>query len=323
MDLTAEIMCSNLNQCVRTRRQSFEVKDVEYASSCSRFGGKRHLRYGSFLSGAYMLRIFTSILCLCATTSYAERMQSHCLAFADNTPQVWRASTIPEDAVGISYIGHSMYLIETPRGFSAITDYAGGARGADDNWPELVTMNYAHGTHNTAFPNEAIQHVLRGVEANGKRAEHDLDLPEMLVRNVTTDIRSRYDGGRVPDANSIFIFEVAGMCIGHLGHLHHEPSNVQYAQMGRLDIVMAAVDGGMTLNTQTMIKVMKRVRASVVLPMHWRGNWSLDQFVDGMRDEFDVVRVTEPAVVFSLKTLPDRPTVMVMQPTQVPEYDDE
>jgi hypothetical protein len=26
----------------------------------------------------------------------------------------------------------------------------------------------------------------------------------------------------VPDGNSVFIFEVAGLCIGHLGHLHHE-----------------------------------------------------------------------------------------------------
>ncbi len=268
-----------------------------------------------------MLRFLTVLFCLAATSVSAERMQSHCLAFADHGPRIWRAATLPDDAVAISYIGHSMYLIETPRGFSAITDYAGGAKGADGNWPELVTMNFAHSSHNTSVPNASIQHVLHGMERNGVLAEHYLELPEMVVRNVTTDIRSRFDGTRVPDANSIFIFEVAGLCIGHLGHLHHEPSESQYAQMGRLDIVMAAVDGGLTLNTETMIKVMKRVRASVVLPMHWRGNWALDQFLIGMSDEFDVVQVKDPALVFSLHTLPKRPTVMVMQPKYLPDPD--
>ena len=57
----------------------------------------------------------------------------------------------------------------------------------------------------------------------------------MLVRNVTTDIRGGFSGSRIEDNNSIFVFEVAGLCIGHLGHLHHEPSDETYAAIGRLD----------------------------------------------------------------------------------------
>ena len=76
--------------------------------------------------------------------------------------------------------------------------------------------------------------------------EHYLDLGEILVRNVTTDIRGGFDTRRINDGNSIFVFEVAGLCIGHLGHLHHEPTDAQYAALGRLDVVMAAVDGGLT-----------------------------------------------------------------------------
>ncbi len=66
----------------------------------------------------------------------------------------------------------------------------------------------------------------------------------MLVRNVSTDIRSQF-GGTEDRGNSIFVFEVAGLCIGHLGHLHHEPNDAQYAALGRLDVVMAPVDGAM------------------------------------------------------------------------------
>ena len=81
-----------------------------------------------------------------------------------------------------------------------------------------------------------------GWRTGGVPADHYLDLGEMLVRNVTTDIRDRFGGGfRIEDGNSIFIFEVAGLCVGHLGHLHHEPSDDTYAAIGRLDVVMAAV----------------------------------------------------------------------------------
>ena len=51
---------------------------------------------------------------------------------------------------------------------------------------------------------------------------------------------------------------------------------------------MAPVDGGMTLDTQSMIRVLKRLRASVVLPMHWFGDGTLGAFLNGMSDDFAI-----------------------------------
>jgi L-ascorbate metabolism protein UlaG (beta-lactamase superfamily) len=135
----------------------------------------------------------------------------------------------------------------------------------------------------------------------------------MLVRNVPTDVRSGMAGVRV-GGNSIFVFEVAGLCIGHLGHLHHEPDEFQYAALGRLDVVMAPVDGGMTLDLPTMIRVLKRLKSSVVIPMHWFSTASLDRFVAGMQDEFDVQVTDRSDYEVSLRTLPSRPTVVVLRP---------
>ena len=134
----------------------------------------------------------------------------------------------------------------------------------------------------------------------------------MLVRNVPTDIRGM--GGIEEKGNSIFVFEVAGLCVGHLGHLHHEPDAAQYAALGRLDVVMAAVDGGMTLDLPTMIKLLKKLRSSVVIPMHWFGDFTLSAFLDGMQDDFDIVQDGDSEVMVSLRSLPRRPTVVVLQP---------
>ena len=89
--------------------------------------------------------------------------------------------------------------------------------------------------------------MLRGWNPEGGPARHALVVDDVYIRNVPTDIRSC--GGDVEkDGNSIFIFEVAGLCIGHLGHLHHRLEDAHYGAIGRLDIVMVPIDGGMTLS---------------------------------------------------------------------------
>lgn len=77
---------------------------------------------------------------------------------------------------------------------------------------------------------------------------------------------------------------------------------------------MAPVDGGLTLDLPTMIRVLQRLRSSVVIPMHWWGRGSLDRFLAGMSEEFEVdVRDTSSLEV-SLRNLPRRPTVIVLRP---------
>jgi L-ascorbate metabolism protein UlaG (beta-lactamase superfamily) len=274
-------------------------------------------------------RLFTAfVLCLCAASAPAQqdRRPSHCIAIADAAPgmrYLQKASfgdPVPDFSVRLTFINHATFLLQTQEGLSVATDYT-GYLGLTDFLPTAVTMNHAHASHWTPFPNEAIPHVLKGWGENGQPAAHHLDLGEMLIRNVPTDIRSRFAGGVEKNGNSIFVFEVEGLCIGHLGHLHHEPSEAQYAALGRLDVVMAPVDGGMTLDRPTMIRLLKRLRSSLVIPMHWFGTYNLEQFLAEMSDAFEIERSVKASVVVSLRTLPKRPTVLVLLP-RFPAEDD-
>ena len=246
------------------------------------------------------------------------RTPSHCIALAndiDGAQFIQRASydvDVAPETVRIHYIAHASFLIRTAGGLNMVTDFT-GFTGPAPMIPDVVTMNHAHETHWTAFPDPAIPHVLPGWGAFGQGIDHRLDLGEVLVRNVSTDIRSQFSGIE-KNGNSIFIFEVAGLCIGHLGHLHHEPSDEQYAAIGRLDVVMAAVDGGMTVDLPTMMRIIGRLRSSIVIPMHWFGQFTLNEFLDGMRDKFQIVDVGGPALDVSLDRLPSRPTIMVLRP---------
>ena len=70
---------------------------------------------------------------------------------------------------------------------------------------------------------------------------------DVRVRNVPTNIRD-WQGGADEFGNSIFIFEMGGLCIAHLGHLHDTLSDKQLAQIGQMDVVLVPVDGSYTLD---------------------------------------------------------------------------
>ncbi len=264
-----------------------------------------------------IIGILAALLALPAAAQ--ERRASHCIALAEAAPGIgylhlasWQ-SPVPEFSVSVRYISHASFLIRTPGGLSMITDFT-GFTGSAGLIPDVVTMNHAHETHWTAFPDPAIPHVLEGWGPFGEGIEHHLDLGEVLIRNVSTDIRSAY-GGVEEKGNSIFVFEAEGLCVGHLGHLHHMPTPEQFAALGRLDVVMAAVDGGMTLALPEMVRVLQRLRSSVIIPMHWFSEYSLEQFLQQIGSDFDVARPGDSAMTVSLRSLPDRPTVWVLEPS--------
>lgn len=271
-----------------------------------------------------MMRILT--LCFMALIMPTAAAASLCHTFVDGpraVPGVRYASlerVSASEAVRILYVTHSTYRIETPGGISIATDYSNvhGPGGL----PTAVTMNHAHETHYTNFPDPSIEHVLRGWNPAGDGpAEHALELGDVYIRNVTTDIRGW--GEPEKDGNSIFVFEVAEMCIGHLGHLHHELTDEQFAALGRMDILMVPVDGTWTMELAKMVELAKRLKSRIVLPMHYWGQTNLERFLAGMADEFAIDLREDPVLEVSFDSLPARPTVLVLPPVHVARYPDD
>src|SRR5580765_3233356 len=66
----------------------------------------------------------------------------------------------PEGAVGITFLGHASFLIESPSGVRIVTDYNDLIRAS--TVPDIVTMNNAHSTHYTDVIEPGVKFVLRG-----------------------------------------------------------------------------------------------------------------------------------------------------------------
>jgi L-ascorbate metabolism protein UlaG (beta-lactamase superfamily) len=215
------------------------------------------------------------------------------------------------DQVRISYSGHSTFLVESPQLVRVATDYNDYVRPMV--LPDVATMNHAHSTHYTDRPDPRIPHVLRGWGPSPEQpARHDVQVRDVRVRNVPTNIRD-WAGGTERHGNSIFIYEMANMCIAHLGHLHHTLTQQQLDEMGRIDIVFAPVDGTLTLDTEGMIEVLQGMKAQLVIPMHYFSSFTLHRFLDVAKNrKWDVEFAPVPTTTVSKTTLPGNPKVLVL-----------
>lgn len=175
-----------------------------------------------------------------------------------------RASLEPDQA-SITFLGHATFEIVSPAGVTIATDYNDDVRPALP--PVVATMNRAHSTHFSRTPDPQIQHLLRGWNPEGGQARHDLSIDDVHVFNVPTNLRS--GAGTDYGANSIFVFEVGELCIAHLGHLHHVLEPEHLIALGQIDIVLAPVDGGYTLDTAAMIETLQRIGPRLIIPMHF------------------------------------------------------
>ena len=233
---------------------------------------------------------------------------------ATHAPRVWPASlrrvALAGDQARISYVGHSTFLIESPSLVRIATDYNDYV--TTPMRPDIVTMNHAHSTHYTDSPDPKIPNVLRGWAAEyGKPVRHDAQVRDVRVRNVPTNIRD-WGGGTERHGNSIFIFEIANLCIAHLGHLHHTLTQQQLNEIGRIDVVMFPVDGTFTLDLDGMIEVLQSLKARLMIPMHYFSAFTLNRFLDRARDKFAIEIADVPSVLVSKATLPEKPQVLVL-----------
>lgn len=239
--------------------------------------------------------------------------QSSCLTVAQRGPPflraALRAAALNELETRLTFLGHSTFVIESAGGIRIATDYTGYS--GPVALPDVVTMNHAHTSHYTDFPDPRIPHVLRGWNPDGGHAEHDLQVGDVHIRNVPTNIRS-WGGATEEFGNSIFVFEMKGLCIAHLGHLHHELTDQQYGQLGLVDVVLVPVDGSYTLDLPGMIEVIREVNARLIVPMHYFNAYSLERFLSQMRPHYAVKISEVPSVVLTRAGLPSRPEVLVL-----------
>lgn len=168
----------------------------------------------------------------------------------------------------IHWLGHSAFLIETSDGRKLLTDpynsgsYAGTLRYKPiEAKADVITVSHGHPDHDgvAALPEpggvvvrESGAAEVRGFTLKGIDTFHD------------------EAGGSKRGHNVVFVIEVEGLRICHLGDLGHILSDSQLAELGRVDVLMIPVGGYYTIDANEATALSDLIKPSIILPMHYK-----------------------------------------------------
>lgn len=204
--------------------------------------------------------------------------------------------------VKVRWFGQSFFQFESAEGRKVVIDPHGiPAFGRQTAAAEFVLVSHPHEDHSLIEMVEAQGadkkfkegDVYRGVvDTKTGRQEWkvvDEKRGNIRVRNVATyhDTTNGMQRGK----NSIWLIEMNGLVLCHLGDLGHELTAEQVKAVGPVDVLMVPIGGIYTINGEQAQAVVKQLKPRLyVLPMHYGvpGYDDLagpEEFLDGFKKD--------------------------------------
>jgi L-ascorbate metabolism protein UlaG (beta-lactamase superfamily) len=163
--------------------------------------------------------------------------------------------------VDITWLGLSCFRI---RGSQAVivTDpfppglgYTLGKQTAD-----IVTVSHQHPSHSYDQGISGEHRLLTG--------PGEYEISGVLILGIA----AYHDAvkGQSRGKNIVYLMEIDGVAVCHLGDIGHVLSDEQVEEMGNVDILMLPVGGVSTINAAMAAEIIRKLEPKVVLPMHYK-----------------------------------------------------
>mgnify|MGYP001608084209 FL=1 len=177
----------------------------------------------------------------------------------------------------ITYLGHSSFKLKGKTA-SVITDpfdpkFVGLKYPSCD--AEIVTISHNHSDHNQSQLIKAVRMVINGP------GEYEVSGVSIIGIPSFHDTKKGEQRGE----NTIYVFEIDGLRVAHLGDLGEGLSDGMISQLGNIDVLMIPVGGEYTMGPKEAVKVIGEVDPYFVIPMHYK--------VDGLSPEFSKLEPVE------------------------------
>jgi L-ascorbate metabolism protein UlaG (beta-lactamase superfamily) len=181
----------------------------------------------------------------------------------------------------IIYLGHSSFKITGKTG-TVVTDpfdpQITGMRFPNVS-ADIVTVSHDHKDHN----------FVEGVTAetvDGAPRMKVIDGPgEYEVKGISIlGFASFHDDkeGAERGNNTIYVIEIDGLRIAHLGDLGHTLSDNAITEIGNIDVLLVPVGGQFTIGPEDAVKVTRAIEPSFVIPMHYKPVGKASEMFDAL-----------------------------------------
>lgn len=188
----------------------------------------------------------------------------------------------------VTCLGHAKFLLELDNGLRIVTDPYDDQSG----YPvtpvnaDVVLVSHVHHDHNAVETIGGNPRILR----------------EAGVTTLAPDVRvtalSAYHDnvhGAKRGSTLLFLLEAEGLRVAHLGDLGHTLTDAQRRTLTPVDLLMIPVGGFYTIDAPTARQVAEDLQARVILPMHYRNQWTSDWPIAPLEDFYPPVSGCSPA----------------------------
>lgn len=210
----------------------------------------------------------------------------------------------------LTYYGQSCFLLETAAGTRVLMDPFGKAAGLPmpaNLRADLITISHEHPDHNNVrMSTGGTPRVIHGLTPDKKGW--------MRINEKFRDVSIRSVGvyhddkrGALRGLDTVFVFEVGGLRIAHLGDLGHMLDDDELEAIGSVDVLLVPVGGVTTLDAYQATRVIDELHPRLmIIPMHYKPD-ALELF---LQRKANVRRETTPTV--TLTSVKKRPATEIV-----------
>lgn len=181
----------------------------------------------------------------------------------------------------IIYLGHSSFKI-SGKSATVVTDpfdpQMTGMRFPNVT-ADIVTVSHGHPDHN-------FTQAVTGELVDGAARIRVIDGPgEYEVKGVSVlGFPSFHDdkSGEERGGNTMYVIEIDGLRIAHLGDLGHTLSDSDITEIGNIDVLLVPVGGKFTIGPEDAVKVTRAIEPSIVIPMHFKPEGASNEMFNEM-----------------------------------------
>ncbi len=212
----------------------------------------------------------------------------------------------------IKFLGHAAFVITSKKGTRIITDpYKAGAYDGGIGYSEItetadiVTISHEHDDHNYTASIKG-QPVI--VKDPGETKVKDIKIKGLATHHDKSQ-------GSERGTNNIFVMDIDGFKLLHLGDLGHTLGQQEAKEIGQVDILLAPVGGYFTIDATEAREIYELLKPAIMIPMHYKTSKCgfpispVGDFADKMKN----VRKVDGSEV-DISELPASPTIYVLDP---------
>jgi L-ascorbate metabolism protein UlaG (beta-lactamase superfamily) len=221
--------------------------------------------------------------------------------------------------VTIRWHGQSFFEIESSKGTRIVTDPHGiEAFGRPEVNADIILISHEHDDHNQVrvIRNGAKARAIHGLKGMARKVDWNPvveTIGDVHIRSVGVyhDAMEGMERGK----NTIFVIEVDGLRIVHLGDLGHVLSDKDVKRIGPVDVLMIPVGGVYTINGSEAKRVVAQLKPRLaILPMHYGTKTfsdllPIDEFIE---DEKNVRTLGSSKLTVDSDAHPAAPEIVIM-----------